>query len=465
MKKSFFILLVNLLLLTACGKDRSGEYYALTQDAHWIEETMMRHYLWNDEMGEVNKKDFFAKPEDFLQKRVNKRCLEGKGDRFSRIEYKDEATARATNSVISYGFDFELITDPLKTTQHNFARVLQVYPNSPAAESGLNRGDWIAEINGEKLTIKNAQLLNRGGEIVLTRQTITHSGDSLSWAAKDHLKLPAARFVEKNPFQKTELLQIEGKKIAYLLYNQFSTGPNNLPEETEYVKQMVEIFSQFKAQQPDNFILDLRFNPGGYLSCAVQLASLLAPTSALGKECFELKYNESANPQIESIAFDTAMGKHNLGLKKLYILTSSNTASASEALINGLSPYMGKENIILVGEQTYGKPVATNLFSSEELNFNLHLVMAFVLNSKGEANYNNGFSPTFPVQETDITKPLLPLGNPDEYLLNYTLQLITKGIAPQPMEQKVKYQTLYRSCEKDQNTQGLKLNVRTCTQH
>ena len=462
MKKSLFILLINLLLLTSCGKDRSGEYYALVQDCQWIDETMMQNYLWNDQMTKLKQKDYFGAPEDFLKKRVWNKALDGKGDRFSRIiEKATVPTREASNGMSSYGFEFELITDPLGATQHNLARVLLVYPESPANEAGLKRGDWIAEVNGEQLTMSNSQSLVSGGAIRLTRKAIVGNDENRTWETTDTLSLTASRFVEKNPFFVAETLELEGHQVAYLMYNQFTTGPNDLPSETIYGEQMIQLFSQFKAVQPDAFILDLRFNPGGYLSCAVQLASLLAPVSALGNECFQLKFNETTDPQIQSIGFDASMREQNLNLNKLYVLVSPSTASASEAVINGLIPYIGKDNIILIGEKTYGKPVATNVFKNEELDFDLQLVTAYVLNSKGEANYNAGMSPTYKVTEPDVTAPLFPLGDPAEYLLNYALQLITMGTPPETDSQAPTSNTrlLYRSYDVHEQQNGLKLNL------
>ena len=56
-------------------------------------------------------------------------------------------------------------------------------------------------------------------------------------------------------------------------------APNNQATDTEYREQMKQIFARFKGQSPDAFILDLRYNPGGYLSCATDLGSYLAPRS------------------------------------------------------------------------------------------------------------------------------------------------------------------------------------------
>ena len=54
--------------MASCGEDRSGEYYALIGENVWIEQIMKEHYLWYDSIPAIKETDYFAEPEDFLQK-------------------------------------------------------------------------------------------------------------------------------------------------------------------------------------------------------------------------------------------------------------------------------------------------------------------------------------------------------------------------------------------------------------
>lgn len=426
-----FSLLLSLLSFTSCGEDRSGEYYALTGQDRWIEEIMSKHYLWYENMPEIEEDDYFSAPEDFLQNLLYGEALDGKGDSFSYIEPKEPTSTRSfLNRTSTYGFDFELMTDPLGTTSHTLARVLFVLPNSPAAEAGLCRGDWISAVGKEQLTSNNYGYLISGGATSFARESIVAGQDGPVWLAVDTLDVGASRPVELNPFYVDTVYVIEGKKIAYMMYNQFSTAPDDQPgqpEETEYGQQMLRIFAEFKQSSPDAFILDLRYNPGGYLSCAQELASLLVPSANLGETFCTLEHNNITDPQQESILFDPQFEPQNLDLKKIYILTSKFTASASEVIINCLRPYMGDENVVVIGETTYGKPVAMQKFEKEEFDFNLWPVTSYVLNAKGEADYANGIVPTHALNERGLISPLYPLGDIRELLLSNTLALITTG--------------------------------------
>lgn len=444
-------LLTTLVIMASCGEDRSGEYYALIEENLWIEQIMKEHYLWYDSIAEIKENDYFAEPANFLQKIVYSKAQDGKGDKYSYIEMKNATApdARSLQRTSTYGFDFELITDPTGTTSHIFARILFVLPDSPASEAGLHRGDWISAIGKEQVSTSNYGYLMSGGNTTFARESLVFDAEGNSqWLAVDTVRVEASRAIELNPFYVDTVYAINGKKIAYMVYNEFSTGPNNQATDTEYRNRMKQIFAEFKSQSPDAFILDLRYNPGGFLSCATDLSSYLAPASALGKTFCTLLYNDITSPQEESFTLNSGLSAENLNLSKLYVLTSPFTASASEAVINCLRPYMGEENVVVIGETTEGKNVAMQPYEDERYNFILYPVVAYVLNAEGKANYVNGITPQFPLSERRLISPLLPLGNTDEFLLRNTIAYITTGTMPdlaQPETQNNRGRIVYNS--------------------
>lgn len=449
--RSTFFLLTTLFIMASCGEDRSGEYYALIGENVWIEQIMKEHYLWYDSIPAIKETDYFAEPEDFLQKLVYTKAQNGKGDPYSYIEIKDASDAARSylQRTSTYGFDFELMTDPTGISSHVFARILFVLPNSPASEAGLERGNWISAIGKEELTNNNYGYLMEGGNTTFARESLVfdEEGNS-SWIATDTVKVAASRPVELNPFYIDTIYEVSGKKIAYMVYNEFSTGPNNQATDTEYREQMKQIFARFKGQSPDAFILDLRYNPGGYLSCATDLGSYLAPAADLGKVFCTTLYNDISDPQKIDFPLNTGLASENLNLSKLYVLTSKFTASASEAVINCLRPYIGTENVVVIGETTVGKNVAMEPYQDERYNFILWPVVAYVLNSAGQANYVNGITPDFTLSERNLISPLYPLGNTKEYLLKNTIAYITTGNMPdlpQTEEQVSKGKIIYNS--------------------
>lgn len=416
--------------LTSCGEDRTYQFEEKTGKNQWIYSIMNQWYLWNDEIPQMTTTQFFGDSEAFFKKLLSKK------DKYSYMETNEEETTRSINLSSSYGIDFALYVDPVtnsKSTIERFARVLYILPNSPADQAGLKRGDWISAIGGQQLTTKNYLSLINGPATTITTSRIRHMGDkTLTWEEGNTVEMEASRHLEDNPFYVDSIYHIRGKKIAYLMYNRFSTGPNDTGNETQYNAQMRNIFATFKKAEVDDVILDLRYNPGGYLSCAQVMASLLTPEQAFGKIFCTLKFNENNASRNEAMMLDKSLtGGANLNLKRLYIITSSLTASASESIINGLRPFMGEENIILVGTRTEGKNVASLAFNSSSYGFILHPIVATVYNGNGESNYANGFAPNVEVDELMVEYdqdgyaiPLLPLGDPNETLLNTALSLI-----------------------------------------
>ena len=170
------------------------------------------------------------------------------------------------------------MTDPTGISSHVFARILFVLPNSPASEAGLERGNWISAIGKEELTNNNYGYLMEGGNTTFARESLVfdEEGNS-SWIATDTVKVAASRPVELNPFYIDTVYEVSGKKIAYIVYNEFSTGPNNQATDTEYREQYD--IRPVQGTVTRRFYSGLPLDPGGYLSCATDLGSYLAPAA------------------------------------------------------------------------------------------------------------------------------------------------------------------------------------------
>ena len=421
-----------LAVLSSCGEDRSGEFYALIEDRQWIEETMRANYLWAEDMPVIeNEDDYFKEPATFFKNLLSKNAMDGKGDKYSYMEEDPKADGQESRSQMldrtsTYGMEFELTNDPTGTTNHTYARILYVLDGSPAQQAGITRGDWLSSVGGQRITTSNYRLLKNGGSVSVSRTRIRTTDTGYAWQAADTLSIPASIKMEINPFLIDTLYQVEGRRIAYLMYNEFSTGPENEGTEDTYDGQMKAIFARFKARQPDALILDLRYNNGGYLQCAQALGSLIAPATALGKNFVNLQFNANANPQSRAYPLLESYAEANLNLNKVYILTTAHTASASEALINGLIPYMGKENVVLIGERTEGKNVAMTAFRNDTHGITLWPVVAYVSNAENEGDYADGFEPAHKLAERNVIH-WHPLGDTREYLLHNAISLITTG--------------------------------------
>ena len=175
-------------------------------------------------------------------------------------------------------------------------------------------------------------------------------------------------------------------------------------------------------------IVDLRYNPGGYVSSATNLASLIAKATAN-----DIFYYKEYNTEVtetnmkkfgETYFYDKFASKsQNIGnqLNHVVFLVSSRSASASELLINGLKPYM---NVTLVGGKTVGKNVGsvTLTDSKKKVKWGLQPIVSKSLNRDKKSDYSVGFTPDIAVNEGNV---LYPYGSPKDPLLGEALFNIT----------------------------------------
>ena len=118
MKIQHTIYLLLGFLLSSCGEDRSGEYYALIEDKMWIEETMQKNYLWNKDMPIIEKEsEYFTEPATFFKKLLSKVC---------HIEYSTLTRCWMQRFTVVYKFRL-----PKRTPSAAFRRLYRARENSP----------------------------------------------------------------------------------------------------------------------------------------------------------------------------------------------------------------------------------------------------------------------------------------------------------------------------------------------
>jgi len=241
------------------------------------------------------------------------------------------------------------------------------------------------------------------------------------------IALPAVRPVTESAIHTTKFVQLDGTdhKIAYLAYNTFTAGT---AENSEAYNNELRAFSQ-QCQQfgINNFILDLRYNPGGEMECVQLLADMLVPADKLESPFAFLQYNDKQSSRNHDLILDSQLlqGGANLNLSKVYIITGGTTAGAAEMLINCLKPYM---TVVLIGQTTKGENVATETFINPKYPWAARPVVCEVFNANGEADYSTGFKPDLSINETSYLQYYLPLGDFNEILFNTAMGIIAGAI-------------------------------------
>lgn len=431
-KKLSFLLLILAAIISGCQEEPlpepkpddneevvKEEAPALTQRVNqFIKDAMTDIYLWYDKIPDVDIRYEFDSEKYFDKLLFTE-------DKWSYIT-KDVKALENSFEGVETSFGYSLTFGRFTNSDGIFAIVEYVYPNTPAAEAGLKRGDALIQLNGADITDNTYMELLNGGSINLTKGINGPRGIS----AGDEVSM-VSRELQLNPVLKTKVIEHEGHKIGYLMYAQFIS---------EYNSSLDTALQHFKDEQITDLVLDLRYNPGGGTDAAQHLCSAVAPLSVVdaGSPLITYQWNNKYQQYWKSQGEDDQLGVNfrtnvpvKLGLDKIHILTGPGTASASEFTITGLTPYM---NVTTVGETTYGKYTASitmkpeyfyedSSFYSNFKNWGIQPIVIRYANSQGVTDFKEGFTPNIPVTE-DLFDGI-PLGDKNESLLRAAIEDIT----------------------------------------
>ena len=240
--------------------------------------------------------------------------------------------------------------------------------------------------------------------------------------------------VTETPVYKTDVIEQGEQKIGYLVLNTFNVATAE--------QQLINAINSLNDANIDELVLDLRYNGGGYLAISAQLGSMIAGDVALGSIFGEMIFNDKRTIENQSFTFPaTAYGLSatqglvlpKLNLSKVYILSTGNTASASESLINGLRGV--DVEVILIGEPTTGKPYG--FYPTDNCGTTYFTIQFKGANAKGFGDYADGFIPS----ETDNSEDQVRgcqvaddlskvMGDNSENMLETALHHIQHGSCP-----------------------------------
>lgn len=439
----FFVVLgVISLFFSGCQKDTTTNN-SQTIDADeintFIYTSMYNYYLWRDNSFYLNR-DVYDTNKDSLENFLNRYTdhtaffndlvySKGNIDKWSvitsnYIAFENELEGHG----VSMGFSYTLAQYGSGT--NILGCIDYVVKGGPADLAGIKRGDIFTAVNDEQLTTSNYKALLNEDSYKLSFAEISGT----TYALNGKTASLAAVELTEDPIYLDTIYTINSQKIAYLVYNHFSSG---------YDKELNNIIFNFKSAGISNLILDLRYNQGGSLESVINLASMLYGTFT-NKVFLKAKYNSilqnyydryygTSYSEINFQSYITNSDNsqtsiNSLGLSGIYIITSGNTSSAAENLINGLKPYM---DVTTVGTNTYGDYVSCALIhdyvSADTINpahnWALYPVICKVTNVGDVSDFSTGLAPTKELAE-NITN-FSVLGSLSEPLLKKTVETIT----------------------------------------
>ena len=418
------------IVTTPTEEEEEEDPVVITESVYtWIESEMRENYYWYSEIPASSSLNYKLGVPDFFDSLLSSK--DGKHNDssdyfYSYIESISDVSA-STRSIsqidYSYGFEFQRyrISDNPVTY---YAHILYVAPSSPAAEAGLKRGDWIYEIN--KKAIDNNNYTTLFGSDAVTLSVANYKSASSSWTNIRTINITSARTIEDDPLYYHNIYTSStGKKVGYLVYNHFTADKDENKGDGIYDTKLLSWSKDFAGV--DEFILDLRYNNGGLISCAQLLATILAPSDALGSIfCIEEFNGKSWIQKKSNLYYNSNLIKSgiNLNLKTIYVLVTDMTASASELVINGLKPYA---NVILIGTKTEGKNVGSITIEDEsKYDWYMQPIVCKLYNAENKSDYEDGMTVNYELDEGSIQNmdSFLELGDTNELLLNAALSII-----------------------------------------
>ena len=358
MKKHLLLFALAIFCITGCGKvTKDPVDTELTNTRYYVNafaySVMNTYYLWKKEISDAFAD--WADDDEPINKIEEIRYKGSDGEDIDRWTMLTDDYSSLISSIdgvtTTYGLDYTLYY--VDNTKKTVCMIVNyTAEGSPARKAGLKRGDVIMQVGGKELSTK---------EYATILKENFHYASSCTLTLLDGSKVEmTATEMYEDPVLLYKIFSFNGKKVGYLVYNSFTlTSWERLKEACGY----------FVQEGVTELILDLRYNSGGYVTAEYTLASMLAPKSAVeNQDVFEKniyndavqkalgdtdsRFTDSFNFTYENKEYNYSTADTNVDITKIYAITTSRTASASESILVGLSPYLDME---IIGQSTSGK--------------------------------------------------------------------------------------------------------------
>ena len=428
--------------------DSNGDTFSDSQGTSMHEKMWLRSwnndtYLWYSEVDD-NEPSPFSVANYFSQLQTNELTESGSfKDNFHFSQSTEDYNQRTQSGVTSgYGISWEFVSS--SSPRRLIVRFTE--PSSPAAIAGVSRGYELKSIDG-------IDFINATSEAVVDQINAalfpSDAGQTFNFVFSDEagselldINLTSAN-IELQPVQNVTVIDTPAGKLGYMQFNSFIRAGQ---------QGLIDGFQQFVDQGVNELVIDLRYNGGGLLAMASQVAYMVAGSSQTNNQTFEtLQFNDKY-PNVDPVTGNTLQptpfytreidwttsqftdnNLPSVALTRVFILATDNTCSASEAVINGLRGI--DVEVILIGDTTCGKPFG--FYATDNCSTTYFTIQFQGVNAKDFGEYSDGFSPvSSPLFEDQLPGCTVTddftqvLGNEDEALLAAAISFADTGLCP-----------------------------------
>jgi len=279
--------------------------------------------------------------------------------------------------------------------ESGLVKVIAPIDDTPAANAGIKAGDYIVKIGNEQVqgkSLMEAVKLMRGPVGTSIELTVRRKN------VKKALKFEITRKIIEVKSVNSEILG-KNKSLGYIRLKSFNENSD---------KQFLEIVKKFeKKSNIEGYILDLRNNPGGLLTQAINITDFFLDDG----EIVSTKGRKSS----ETRKFFARKGDEIRG-KPIIVLINNGSASASEIFAGALKDH---KRAIILGENSYGKGSVQSIIPLKN-GGGIRLTISKYYLPSGDSISEVGVTPDIVVEETGDN---FKINSKDDNQLNYALNL------------------------------------------
>jgi carboxyl-terminal processing protease len=355
-------------------------------------------YLWYSEITDQDPGLFNDAIAYFDVLRTSATTPSGQDKDKFHFTFDTEAWIQLSQGGVSGGYGAQWVL--LSTTPPREIVIAFTEPNTPATAANLARGATILEVDGFDVntnTQAGVDALNAGLFPATAGESHDFTIQDLGAANTRQVTLVSAN-ITSTPVQETQVIMTPTGRIGYMVFNDHvATAEAGLIDAVNTLAA---------GQGVDDLVLDLRYNGGGFLDIAAQMAYMIAgPAQVAGRNFETTQFNDKhavtdifGNPITPTPFHSTTLGFSvapnaalpSLNLSRVYVITSAGTCSASEAIMNGLRG-VGVE-VIQIGSTTCGKPYG--FFAQDNCGTTYFTIQFRGVNDLNFGDYTDGFVPS-----------------------------------------------------------------------
>jgi C-terminal processing protease CtpA/Prc len=406
------------------GRDSAGKAYpdkagSTTTENYWLRSWTNDLYLWYSEVPDSDPALTNDTLAYFDLQMTGAVTPSGQPKDKFHFTYDTAAWEALSGSgaEVGYGVDWQVSA----ATPPRAVYVSYVEPGSAAATAGISRGLKLLLTDGVDVINDNT---STGVDKILEALYPSAAGgahqlrfSNPATSAVVDITLTSA-VVTRDPVPMASAINTATGKVGYLLFNN-----HNAPAEAK----LVTAINTLKAAGIQDLVLDLRYNGGGYLDIASELAYMIAGPAQTSGKTFELVQFNSKYPARDPVTGQTitpnrfltttqgfsgpsGIALPSLGLPRVFVLTTADTCSASESIINSLRG--AGVTVNQIGLTTCGKPYG--FYPEDNCGTTYFSIQFRGVNALGFGDYPDGFSATRTAATADPRANLPGCGAQDD---------------------------------------------------